>query len=316
MTAQNSLLTNYPYKPVTQVPDIQFESFNDAKFAHMVWPSATKETKARLLLVHGFGEYTGIYIRLMDQLAQQGYESFVFDQRGAGLTSPGKQKGKTNEFHTFNDLDHFVDMNISACEKEGIPLFMWGHSMGGGIVLNYACTGKEKENFNGFVASGPLVVTHPKTTPSKPVLWLSPILASRLPNYTIDTKLKVEGITSDQRYREFLLNDRPMSVPLMGSFRQIYDFLERGKALYNNTDSRVNNINRPIFVQHGQDDTINDPKGSEQFMSHVVYKDKQLTLYPKGRHSILSLETDEIFAKAFNDLVAWLDNHLQTQKST
>ncbi|CCH59383.1 hypothetical protein TBLA_0B05550 [Henningerozyma blattae CBS 6284] len=301
--------TSYPYNPKTTVPKIKFEKFDNANFAYMLWESSLDITKARILLVHGFGEYTKIYYRMMDQLSSQGYESFFFDQRGSGETSPGKLKGKTNEHFTFSDLEHFVSKNLEECKKKNIKLFMWGHSMGGGICLNYACTGKSKDQFQGFIASGPLIILHPNSRPNKVTQMISPLLAKTMPNFTIDTGLNLEGITSDPTYREFLAND-PMSVPLLGSFRQIYDFLERGKALYNNKDNRISKITKPIFIQHGKDDTINDPKGSQNFYDNCKFNDKRLVLYENGRHSILSLEIEEVFDKALSDLVEWLDAHL------
>lgn len=50
-----------------------------------------------------------------------------------------------------------------------------------------------------------------------------------LPNYRMDTKLKDEYITSDLEWRKFLLNE-PVS-PLLGSLKQIYDFLKRYVSL-------------------------------------------------------------------------------------
>ncbi|CCD27408.1 acylglycerol lipase NDAI_0K02170 [Naumovozyma dairenensis CBS 421] len=327
----------YPYIPKTEVPEIQYEEFNGAKFGYMLWPVQNLENittksnnnnddddgdddqtpnnpiKGRVILIHGFGEYTKLQYRLMDHLSYSGYESFTFDQRGAGVTSPGKLKGLTNEYHTFNDLDHFLEKNLQECQEGKIPLFLWGHSMGGGIILNYSCMGKYKDQINGYIGSGPLIILHPHTAPNKVTQILSPILAKWLPRTKIDTGLDLEGITTDKRYREWLANDKPMSVPLYGTFRQIYDFLERGKKLYNNRDDFIGkNFNKdtPILIMHGKDDTINDPKGSKAFIENCPSKDKQLNLYPGMRHSIFSLETDENFEKVFADFKKWLDDHV------
>ncbi|CCC67090.1 hypothetical protein NCAS_0A05320 [Naumovozyma castellii] len=315
----------YPYKPRTTVPELQYTKFNGANFGYMLWPvqaAATTDNpidepqlpniKGRVLLIHGFGEYTKLQYRLMDHLSYNGYESFTFDQRGAGVTSPGKLKGLTDEYHTFNDLDFFVERNLNDCKEKGIPLFLWGHSMGGGICLNYACSGKHKDELAGFIGSGPLLILHPHTAPNKATQLLSPLLAKCLPKTKIDTGLDLEGITTDQRYRNWLANDKPMSVPLYGTFKQIYDFLERGKKLYNDKDNFIEktyNAEKPIIVMHGKDDTINDPKGSELFIKNCPAKDKELKLYPGMRHSIFSLETDEHFEQVFEDLKEWLDRH-------
>lgn len=87
-----------------------------------------------------------------------GYEVFFFDQRGAGLTSPGKLKGITNEHHTFHDLDFFIDKNLKEIkDRENNKIFLLGHSMGGGIILNYGVKGTHKDQLRGILASGPLI---------------------------------------------------------------------------------------------------------------------------------------------------------------
>lgn len=302
---------DYPYKPVTSIPDLQYTDYDGARFAYIFWPhdrAVQEQPKGRLLLIHGFGEYTRIQYRLMDHLAQAGYESFTFDQRGAGATSPGKLKGLTDEQHTFRDMEHFVARNLGECAASSTPLYLWGHSMGGGIVLNYALRGERRTEIHGYVASGPLIVLHPHSSPSAPVRFMAPALARCLPRFRIDTGLDFESITSDPRYRRFLQHDKPMSVPLIGSLRQIYDFLERGKRLYDGVDTARYPAHIPLLLQHGDADTINDPKGSERFISNVSHaQDATLKTYAGARHSILSLETDAIFNAVFADLRHWLD---------
>ncbi|CAB4257157.1 similar to Saccharomyces cerevisiae YKL094W YJU3 Monoglyceride lipase (MGL) [Maudiozyma barnettii] len=305
----------YPYKIETEEPPLQYEEFDGAKFGYMLWPShaATNQVKGRILLVHGFGEYTRIQYRLMDHLSQQGYESFTFDQRGAGVTSPDKTKGLTNELHTFKDLEHFIKKNLKETQASGIPLYLWGHSMGGGIILNYACQGQHKQDIAGYIGSGPLIILHRHSAPNKITQFIAPALANCLPNVTIDTGLDLDGITNDSEYRNFLAHD-PMSVPLKGSFRQIQDFLKRGKRLYDDKGNYIEKnypTEKPIIIFHGADDTINDPHGSEVFIEKCPAADKTLRLLPGMKHSIFSLEKEPQVKAAFNELVTWLDAHTQ-----
>ena len=307
-------MITYPYEIEGTIPKTDYEEFDGVKFANMLWPSTSTNDeqlstpKGRILIVHGFGEYSRIYFRLMDQLSKIGYESFMFDQRGSGETSPGKLKGHTDEFKTFNDLDHFIGKNLEECTSKNIPLHIWGHSMGGGIILNYACNGKYKDSVSTFIASGPLVILHPHTAPNAITQLISPLLSKFLPRVRVDTGLDLDGITSDPKYKDFLAND-PMSIPLYGTFRQIHDFLERGKYLSKNKNNCLKKMNKPLFIQHGQADTINDPKGSQIVFDGSASTDKKIEFYPNAKHSILSLETDDSFDKAFSDLQEWLDSH-------
>lgn len=113
------------------------------------------------MFVHGFAEYDAVYVRLFDDLSAAGYEVFFFDQRGSGLTSPGKLKGKTDEFHVFNDLDFFLERNLNEIkDTDNKEIFLLGHSMGGGISLNYGIHGKYKDQIRGIIVSGPLILLH------------------------------------------------------------------------------------------------------------------------------------------------------------
>lgn len=270
--------------------------------------NGTIQTKCRVLIVHGFCEYHKIYYRLMDSLSQNGIESFMFDQRGSGDTSPGALRGITDEETTFKDLNHFIDMNLKECQQLGRKLFLFGHSMGGGIVLNYGCDGEFKDDIDGIICTGPLIELHPSSQPSWMVRKIAFLLAKCFPNHRIYTGLNIEGITSDKAYQDFIAND-PKST-LIGSFRQIYDFLERGERLLAD-ELRTRNFKTPVLIMHGAADGINDPNASKHLVDKKLthHPDKTLKLYENARHSILSLETDEHFNKALRDMLEWLELH-------
>lgn len=297
----------FPYKPKTDVPPKKFVEFDGATFATLFWP-AVSTPKARILIVHGFGEYTRLQHRLMDQLALNGYESWTFDQRGAGETSQGKERGKTNEYHVFNDLDHFIELNLSETQEKHIPLILFGHSMGGGITLNYGIRGSHREKIAAYSTTGPLILLHPHTAPFSAINLIAPLLASLLPNYQINSGLDVDAIAGNRQYKDFLLHDSPLGMPLIGTLRQIYDFLQRGKQLDQNSNGYVSKfVQRPLIIMHGEKDTINDPEASKRFYQNSSLENKQLKLYPNMVHSLLSLESDANFQKVFQDYLRWLD---------
>lgn len=300
----------YPYKTKTAVPDKKFIEFNGATFTTLFWPSVSQaKPKGRVLIIHGFGEYTRLQHRLMDHLSQEGYESWTFDQRGAGETSQGKERGRTNEFHVFNDLDHFIELNLKETQEKGIPLILFGHSMGGGITLNYGIHGTHRDKISAYSTTGPLILLHPHTAPMSIVDLFAPLLAKTLPNFQINTGLDVDAIAGDNQYKKFLLRDEPLGMPLIGTLRQIYDFLQRGKKLSENSDGYVTKFTeKPLLLMHGGNDTINDPEATKQFFENSTLSDKELKLYPKMVHSLLSLENDQNFTKVFKDYTQWLDS--------
>ncbi|CEP60913.1 acylglycerol lipase LALA0_S02e02542g [Lachancea lanzarotensis] len=305
----------FPYECTSIDFNTHKHRFDGADFMYATFPVSTSSKdgnngtiavpKARVLIVHGFDEHAVLYSRLMDKFHQAGIESFIFDQRGSGSTAGKALRGLTDEAHTFKDLDHFIEWNVKD-KSERTPLFLFGHSMGGGIVLNYGCNGTYRDQIAGIICTGPLVTLHPHSAPSTIVSVLSPLLALLLPRFRIDTGLDLDATTSDRQYREFLSRD-PLTVPLYGSLRQIYDFLERGKKL-SRDKQYVAKFQTPVLIFHGQADKINDPAGSQKFYDLCTAQDKQLILVPDARHS-LCLETDSIFQDMFATLQKWVFKH-------
>ena len=90
-----------------------------------------------------------------------------------------------NEFR--EDVKQFIDMILQ--EGGDKPLFLYGHSMGGLIVLDYVL--HYPEGLSGVIASGP-VLAQPGVSPF--LLMLSRILSKIWPSFSIDTKLDLSLI--------------------------------------------------------------------------------------------------------------------------
>jgi alpha-beta hydrolase superfamily lysophospholipase len=87
--------------------------------------------RAGLIFVHGIAEHGGRYRHVAAALAQSGISSFIYDQRGHGR-SPGI-RAHVGDFRAFaHDLQ-----SVAAATRArfpGLPLFVWGHSMGSVVV--------------------------------------------------------------------------------------------------------------------------------------------------------------------------------------
>ena len=338
--AKNYSPKPYPFEiPADKIPPVQKHKYNGADFAYMIWPASTTASEAsgntttttsttttditrsardgscRVIFVHGFGEYTKVYYRLMYDLSLHGIESCIFDQRGAGETSPYKLKGLTDSTHQFDDLDHFVDFftaqksNAESTSKDKpTKTYLFGHSMGGGIILNYGFLAEKMKNvhkIDGIVCTGPLIKLHPRTRPGFVLTKAMKLLATWAPTFQVDGDLDIDGITDDDAVKNWMLNDFPWMTPCVGSVRLMYDMLYDGERLVESTSTANNASNKfvtpatcakfpsKVLILHGLKDTINDYKASQQFMEQVLPSvdpqnriSKKLVLLPHGRHSL------------------------------
>ncbi|MEQ8846637.1 lysophospholipase [Botrimarina sp.] len=118
-----------------------------------------------VVLVHGLAEHSGRYEWVAERLTDAGYAVFGYDARGHGR-SPGP-RGHADRYATLlDDLDRMIDR--AADETRVERRFLYGHSLGGALVLNHALRGRRP--LAGVVASSPFLQT---TEP--PPAWKVPV---------------------------------------------------------------------------------------------------------------------------------------------
>ncbi|KAG7663023.1 uncharacterized protein J8A68_003450 [[Candida] subhashii] len=296
-----------PYKP-KGTPVIEFVEYNGAKFKTVSWlvPEGI-DYKGKIICVHGFAEHSEIYYQICDHLSQNGYELFFFDQRGAGDTSPGNLIGKTDEYHTFNDLDYFIKRNLDARKDADSTeqFFLMGHSMGGAIVLNYGIRGKYKDHIKGIISSAPLIELHPETQVNIVVRVLTPVINKLVPNLKIDSKLKWDYITSDPEWKKYLMS----SDKLIGTVRQFHDMFARGEALLKKEYASKFSDKIALLIVHSPIDKINDYQGSAKVFDNIPeVVDKKLQPIEDAQHSLF-IEREELFNKTLDICLEFLNSH-------
>lgn len=295
-----------PYTAIGE-PVIETVPYDNLNFKTVTWKvPEDKEYKGKIIYVHGFFEHSTIYTEFFDNLSQAGYEVFFFDQRGAGATSPGKLLGKTDEFHTFDDLNFFIKRELDARKNKEEKFFLGGHSMGGGIALNYAIYGKYRDDLRGIFVSGPLVTLHPKTQPNILFRALLPVINTLVPGFKIDSKLNYDYITSNEGWKNYI---KAHDTKLLGTVRQFYDMFVRGDKLTKAEHVKNFNAKVPLLVVHGTEDYINDIEGTKQFFK-VLPKEVsgEFSEIKGGKHSLF-IEREELFREVFDKVVVFLNAH-------
>jgi acylglycerol lipase len=105
--------------------------------------------RAVLLVAHGYAEHSGRYGNLVDYFVPRGYAIYALDHRGHGR-SEGERVVVEDYDDYLRDLKTFFDL---VREREPLlPVFLVGHSMGGGIATAYAI--RHQAELAGLVISG------------------------------------------------------------------------------------------------------------------------------------------------------------------
>jgi alpha-beta hydrolase superfamily lysophospholipase len=151
-------------------------------------------------MCHGFGEHAHSYDGLMERLAGAGYACAIFNQRGHGQLRP-------NERGVISGYDAFLDdvARVTAQVRErfpGVPLALYGHSMGGNIAINYLIR-RGASDFVCAVLESPWLGLY--APPNALLTRVVKLLSRVAPNFAIQTKLEKKAITGDPE-KEAALN--------------------------------------------------------------------------------------------------------------
>lgn len=149
--------------------------------------------KGVLIVCHGFGEHIDRYRQFAEYFCAAEYACFVFDQRGHGSRCDKKSFGIIPAYDTFLDDVGVVKREVMAMFPD-VPLFLFGHSMGGNIAVNYLLR-KGEQAFRGAIIETPwfrLLRPVPK-----PLDGLARVLGSVSRKWAITNKLNSDHKSSD-----------------------------------------------------------------------------------------------------------------------
>ncbi|KAE8224742.1 hypothetical protein CF319_g2401 [Tilletia indica] len=281
-------------------------------FAKRFSPPADQPTRAAVLLVHGYIEHCSRFDHVGKYYASKGIEFFGFDQRGFGRTAkdgpnPRRDYTNTSWLEQFKDIEFMLKNYRSWLDdkygKDKVPIYLVGHSMGGGLALGFMTRNGSAFNYpapqtldliHGVIATGPwlrLIDQPPSILPmiAKPAFTLLPFLRHRAP-------LKPEEISRDKAVQEDNRQDKYCDTDVL--LKSIHGPLTGGISILTK-DYKAWPESKPVLVTHGEADLITNPKGSKEFIEKVKATDKEYKGWPEYYH--------ECHNEPGNDKVVFLD---------
>jgi alpha-beta hydrolase superfamily lysophospholipase len=248
--------------------------------------------RALVALVHGLGEHSGRYTHVGTALARSGFALFGFDLRGHGQSAG--PRGHTPSYEALlGDIDAFLTEVAKRFHTR--PHFLYGHSLGGNLVLNYAL--RRRPTLAGVVATGPALRLSFEPPPAK--VALARLMNRLFPAFTQASGLEVDALSHDpevvRAYRaDPLVHDRISARLFLG-------FFEAGRWAL----AHANEFPVPLLLMHGGADRICSPDGSREFAAHVT-GDCLLKIWDGLYHEVHNEpQKDEVLGV----LIAWLERH-------
>jgi len=246
--------------------------------------------KGIIILVHGMGEHSGRYAEsVVPYLLKENYAVVSYDNFGHGKT-----KGKRGHCPNYESLLESLEFVINKAKLliKDLPVFLYGHSLGGNIVLNYAL--KKQPKIKGIVVTSPFLKL--AFNPPKWKVNLGKMMLHILPYITMPSDIEEAAISSIpeqvKRYKEDPLVHDKIS-PMF-----LFPVIEAG----NYAIANANNLTIPTFIAHGTGDRIIDYNGSIDFCKQS--KISELKLYDNCYHE---LHHDVCAAEMLETIVKWLN---------
>lgn len=208
---------------------------------------------AVISLVHGFGEHIGRYAGMMDHLGEHGIATAALDLRGHGRS--GGTRGVSRDYENMrSDVDVLTDKTRE--EFPDLPHFLFGHSMGGGLVLNYVLKRGAKA-LSGVIATAPMLrLPEP---PPKPLELIVRALRRIAPGMSIKNAIdgtKISSLPNEQAaYEADPLNHGQLGVGLA------VDLVQQGEW----TLSQAESWTAPLLLMHARQDVLTAYEASREF---------------------------------------------------
>jgi alpha-beta hydrolase superfamily lysophospholipase len=253
---------------------------------------ATAPRRATVALVHGLAEHAGRYATLAQVLNANGIELVAVDLRGHG-NAPGRRVW----IDRFDDYLLDAEALVAEAARNGGPVFLMGHSMGGAIAALHAIEQQpdRQRNLKGLILSSPALA--PGRDVPRWMLALSQKISRiwpRFPAMKIDPKL----LSRDSRVVEANAGDPLVhhgAIPAHTGAELLLAMqrIEQGRA----------RLRMPLLIWHGTADKLTEPEGSRGFGAHAGSPDKTLTFYEGSYHETMNdLDRERVIGA----LVAWI----------
>jgi alpha-beta hydrolase superfamily lysophospholipase len=203
-------------------------------------------------LVHGMGEHSGRYDHVARMLTEEGYVVWAFDQYGHGRTA-----GKRGHVPKYEDLLTGPERLLDEARNRypEVPVFLYGHSMGGNVTLNYLL--RRRPAVAGAVVTGPWLKLAFDPPPVSVIVGR--MLEKVYPHFSNHRPLVVERLTSDPEIARRISEDQLGHGHITAGF--FFGVQRAGLWALRHADL----LRTPLLLMHGGNDKVTSTAASRAF---------------------------------------------------
>lgn len=252
------------------------------------WKPDTGYPHGTILLVHGLGEHSGRYTHVAEAFTAAGYVLTAFDHRGHGR-SAGRRGDESME-KTCQDITHFLQQ--SRQRYPNTPLFLYGHSLGGLMVLYYALA--TRPAVTGVISTAPALAADKGVSPV--TVLMAKVMSRLAPAMQINNGLDRAALSRVPEVVEKYNADALVHNKITARFG--LELLQSGKWVRKHTMFPV-----PLLLITGSADRIIDPQAVVQF-GNALNGDVTVSVRDGFYHEVHNEPGQKT---VLNDIIQWMD---------
>lgn len=249
-----------------------------------------------IVLTHGLGEHSGRYWHVCKRFNALGFRVSVWDLRGHGRSSGAR--GDAEGYRVLlDDLEAVCGMS----REEGLPFYLFGHSMGGQITLRFLQ--ERRPDCAGAVIASPWL-----RLAFEPPWWklaLARVAMGIFPRFVQGT-----GNTWSRLSRDFAHMASMPDLHLTHhkiSARLYFAVRAGAEAALANAGA----VETPLLLVHGDKDPVTSYRATEEFFNRAASRDKTLRFFPGVLHET---HNDLDREMVLGEICDWLNRRLEIAK--
>jgi len=259
---------------------------------------------AKLIMIHGFSDHINRYYDLFPTFASKGIEVHGFDQRGWGrsVTKPSERGLTGPTTQVISDIVSFIKTQLPS----PVPVFVMGHSMGGGEAIILASDPEYEDlvkEIRGWILEAPFIAFPKGFEPGAVTVFLGRLAGKVLPKMHRYSPLPPENLTRDPAVVQSLKDDKLCHDT--GTLEGLSGMLDRTAAI-NTGVAKLSPGVRSLWLGHGTKDMGTSYEESKKwFDRQTQLEDKEFKSYDGWYHQLhCDLPEDRrVFAK---DVTDWI----------
>lgn len=250
------------------------------------------QARGSVLLTHGMGEHAGRYHHVIGRLNAMGLRVVSWDLRGHG-----RSDGRRGDIRSYDVLVEDMREVWELTAAGPGPMFLYAHSLGGQIALNFAV--RHKPETAGMVVTSPWL-----RLAFAPPWWklaLAWMTVRVWPSFSQDTEVMPNRLSRDLAFLA-AMPDRELVHHRMSA--RMYGALTEGGRRASEDGA---GLTCPMLLIHGSRDPITSAAATEEFYGRLGSKDKELVIVPDALHET---HNDVCREEVLGRIVGWIEARL------